>query len=46
MSDKEQKEIKQGFDISYPELNPPSVKIGGDAVKVEDTINNLEQDKD
>ena len=37
MNGKEPKEIKQGFDIPYPELNAPSVKIGGDAVKVEPT---------
>ena len=37
MNDKKQEEIKQGFDIPYPEFDVPSVKIGGDAVKVEPT---------
>ena len=46
MSDKEPQEIKTGFNIPYPELNAPSVTIGGDAVKVEDTTDNLKQDKD
>tara|TARA_B110000503_G_C7095386_1_gene391354 strand:+ start:583 stop:762 length:180 start_codon:yes stop_codon:yes gene_type:complete len=43
MNDKEPKEIKQGFDIPYPELNAPSVKIGGDAVKVEPTEEPLKE---
>jgi hypothetical protein len=43
MNDKEPKEIKQGFDIPYPELNAPSVKIGGDAVKVVPTEESLKE---
>jgi|TARA_E500000318_G_C3487293_1_gene182871 hypothetical protein len=38
MKDNEQTEIKKGFDIPYPEFDAPSVTIGGDAVKLPETI--------
>tara|TARA_R110002020_G_scaffold230859_1_gene442025 strand:- start:154 stop:345 length:192 start_codon:yes stop_codon:yes gene_type:complete len=38
MKDNKQTEIKKGFDIPYPEFDAPSVTIGGDAVKLPETI--------
>tara|TARA_R110000772_G_scaffold227840_1_gene338611 strand:- start:286 stop:444 length:159 start_codon:yes stop_codon:yes gene_type:complete len=46
MNDKEPQEIKKGFDILYPEFDAPSVTIGGDAVKLPETIKKTTEDWD